>query len=335
MTAVKKMLRTSQFALLVLLVALWFIFGLINPNITSLANFYSLTRASVIPAVFALSLMLIMVQGGIDMSFTTIGAFSSYVIIFIFTKLGYTAVPLWLAFAGSIAIAVALQLCNWVLIDKVNLQPFITTLGMQSLLKGFLLAFISTAYIYTLPTKIRDFGVLYLDKATSADGIESILHISVPMVLAMYAVVYVILQHTNFGRQAYAIGGDVDAARRAGINVSRVRLILFIMAGVICGIGGLMHDAIARASMPNPTDIVGKELNSIAAVVLGCGASKQARGYVTGTLLGVMLLQFVTTNLIMLGISSFWQQAVSGVIILVGLVIQMSKRGTNKKDGGV
>lgn len=331
--ALKKTFRTSQFALLVLLAGTALLFGIVNPQILTLANLYALIRASLVPAVFALSIMLVMVQGGIDMSFGMIGAFSSYVVLFILTENGIFEVPLIAVFLFAVVIAVALQLFNWVMVDKLGLQPFITTLGTQTMLKGLLLAFISTDYIYTYPASVAAFGTTYIHSATYESGTSSQLHVSVLIVAVLYVLVHLLLQHTNVGRQMYAVGGDVDAARRAGINVSRVRFLVFLLAGVICGIGGVMHDAIARASMPIPSDLVGKELQSIAAVVLGMGASKQARGSVPGTLLGVLLLQFITGNLIMLGIPSYYQQAVSGVIIFVGLIAQMRRRGGKPGKG--
>ncbi len=326
----KKILKTNEAALFLLIVGIALLFGIFNPQIVTLANFYSLVRSSVIPAVFALSIMLVMCSGGFDMSFGMIGAFSSYVVLFIFTKSGNFDVPLVVLFALAIAIAVVLELFNWVLIDKFSLQPFITTLGTQSLLKGLLLAFISTEYIYTLPTAMAKLGTTYLHKAKYADGIEAQLHLVVIFMVVLYIIMHVMMSYTNFGRQIYAVGADVDAARRAGINVSKVRLFVFIIAGLICGIGGILHDAVARCSFPIPSDLVGQELNSIAAVVLGMGPSKRARGSVLGTLLGVVLLQFITGNLIMLGIPSYYQKAVSGVFIFLGLIVQMTNKQTTK-----
>lgn len=330
----KKLLKNNEVLLFLLFVAAALLFGLINPQILTLANFYSLIRSSAIPAIFALSIMLVMCCGGFDMSFGMIGAFSSYVVMFFLTESGRFETPAILVFAAAICIAVPLELFNWVLIDKLNLQPFITTLGTQSLLKGLLLAFISTQYIYVLPYQITQLGTTYLHTATYADGIEAQLHVVVLFVVVMYLAMHFILQYTNFGRQVYAIGGDVDAARRAGINVSKVRFLVFVIAGIICGVGGVMHDAVARCSLPIPSDLVGKELNSIAAVVLGMGSQKRAKGSVLGTLLGVLLLQFITGNLIMLGVPSYFQQAVSGLLIFIGLIVQMAGSGHKLRGKG-
>lgn len=154
------------------------------------------------------------------------------------------------------------------------------------------------------------------------------------LTLAMYFILHMVLEHTNFGRKLYAIGGDADAAKRAGIAVSRTRFWAFIIVGIICGTGGVIHNCLGRCSLPMPTDLVGQELNGMAAVVLGRGASMRARGTVIGTFLGVLLLQFISNNLIMIGVPSYYQDFVTGVIVFLGLVSQSRQRngGSNKKE---
>ena len=329
----KKILNSNQVMLLVLFAVLWLVFGIINPTILSVAYVYALLRNSIVPAVFSLGLMLIMAQGGIDLSYNMIGAFAAYVSVFILTKTGNMDVPLIVIFLMAMAMGAFLQLINWVLIDKIQLESFIGTLGMQLVLKGFILAFISTAYIYTLPNALTGFGKMYLATAPFAEGTESVLHVGILFVIVLYVMVHLMMQYTNLGRQIYAVGGDIDSARRAGINVSRIRFAVFAMAGAICGIGGVLHDALIRYSLPYPTDIVGQELLGIAAVTLGTGAVPKAKGMVTGTLIGILLLKFISTNLIMLGIPSYWQDFISGIIILAGLLSQVRRKPRAKLLG--
>jgi simple sugar transport system permease protein len=308
------------------------IFGIINPSIVTLASFYSLTRACIIPAVFSLSLMLVMVQGGIDMSFAAVGSFAGYSALYIFTQNGWMETHFLLLVGLSVVFGIALQLINWFLIAILNLQSFITTLATQTLLRGAMFAFVSTSYIYDFPRGMTKFSTLFIARAAFPDGNEAVLHISVFVVIVMYLLAHIILQYTMLGRSMYAIGDDVTAAQRAGIKVARVRFWVFVMAGIVCGIGGIFHDALSRASMPMAGDIVGWELNNLAAVVLGIGVTKRAKGSVMGTLLGVIFLRFVGTNLIMLGIPSYWQQVISGIIIFIGIAVQMSKK--KKRKGG-
>lgn len=323
----KSILKNSQTALLFLFVVVFLGFGIINPDILSISSIYSLARTCAVPAIFALAIMVVMVLGELDMSFCMIGAFGAYATMFFLTEHGYLGAPLPLIFLMAITISVVLQLLNWVLIDRLKIQSFIATLGMQTFLKGAILAFVSSSYIYTIPASAVAFGTTYLATSKYGSGIETQLPAAIIVTLVMYAVMHIILEHTNFGRRLYAIGGDADAAKRAGISVARTRFFAFMIVGIICGVGGVVHNCLGRCSLPMPTDLVGQELNGIAAVVLGRGASQRAKNTVLGTLLGVLLLQFVSNNLIMIGIPSFYQDFVTGVIIFLGLVSQTRKRG--------
>lgn len=321
----KKLIRYNETKLFALLLLVAVLFAFINPEVFTLANLYALIRSSSIQAIFALAIMIVMCCGAFDMSYAMIGAFGSYILMFVCVN-HYPDAPLLLIFAGAIVISVVLELFNWVLIDRLKLQPYIATLGTQSILKGMMLAFISTKFLYTLPNTVQKLGTTYLHTAYYGNGVESQLHICILFVIVMYIIMHIVMTYTNFGRQVYAIGADDVAASRAGINVSKVRLLVFIIAGVICGIGGVLHDAVGRCSLPVPSDLVGKELTSIAAVILGTANSSRARGSVLGTLLGVMLLEFISGNLILIGIPSFYTQLASGLLVFAGMIIQMSSR---------
>ena len=318
----KKILKNSQFALFLLLVATVIIFGIINPDILSAASLFALARTCAVPAIFALAIMLVMILGELDMSFCMIGAFASYATMYFLTTRGYMDVSLILILVMSIAIGVVLQLLNWVLIDRLKMKSFIATLGTQTFLKGAVLAFVSSAV---------KFGSTYIVTAKYGSGVESQLPSAILLTLAMYVILHIVLEYTNFGRKLYAIGGDADAAKRAGIAVSRTRFFAFIIVGIICGTGGVIHNCLGRCSLPMPTDLVGQELNGMAAVVLGRGASMRAKGTVVGTFLGVLLLQFISNNLIMIGVPSYYQDFVTGVIVFLGLVSQSRQRNGNSK----
>ena len=312
----------SQLVLLVLIALIWICFGFVNPNIVSVANTYSLLRSSIVPLMLALPQMLIIAMGGTDMSFTVIASISSYMTLRMWDLYGSAGTSSVLLLLCAVAIGVVCYLINWFLVEKVKISAFIATLGVNSMLKGFVLAFVSSSYVNSLPDGLKAFSSFSIATAINSDGVEYVLHVSVIFVVILYILLYLMMEKTVFGREIYSIGADEDAARRAGINVARVRLFAFILAGVICGFAGILHDSLSRFSMPLPTDVVGKELNSIAAVVIGIGGSKKACGMVAGTFLGVILLQLVSTNLVMLGVPSYWQQFVSGVIILIGLSLQ-------------
>jgi len=319
----KNLFKRNEFIILMVILVIWFAFGLVNPNIVSKANIYSITRASIISATFALACMLVIISGGIDMSFMAVGCVSMYVTVKFLVERKMFDTPLILIFLASITIGIILELINWFFIDRLKLPPFIVTIGTQSLYKGYLLAFVGTTYITTLPRGMKELAVRYVATTTDANGITYNLHFLVLVVAAMYILVHLMLNFTIFGRNVYAIGDDLEAAARAGINISKTRLFVFILAGIISGIGGMFQGTLNRAAVP--ADLVGQELSVIAAVILGGGTGKQARGSVLGTALGVILLSLIANNLILLKIPSYWQQAVNGTIILIGLVLQSSR----------
>lgn len=319
----KKVIKTNEFTMAAIITITWLLFGLVNPEILTVSNLYAITRATIISATFALACMLAMLAVGIDMSFYAVGCVSMYVTVNFLVNNSMLNIPLILIFLASIVISVILQLINYFLIDKLSLQPFIATIGTQSLYKGYLLAFVGTTYITTMPKGMKNLAVKYLASATNKAGIVSNLHFLVIVVVIMYVLVHLMLTYTRFGRNIYAIGSDVIAAKRAGINISKTRFFVFLISGIICGIGGVFQGTLNRAAVP--ADLVGQELMVIAAVVLGGGMGKQARGTVIGTALGVILLSLISNNLIMMKIPSYYQQAFTGVIILIGLVIQSTK----------
>lgn len=319
----KRIIKTNEFSVAAIITITWILFGLVNPDILTVANLYSITRASIISATFALSCMLVLLAVGIDMSFYAVGCTSMYIVVNFLVKNKMFDVPLLLIFGSAIVIAIVLQLINWFFIDRLSLQPFIVTIGSQSLYKGFLLAFVGTTYITTLPNGMKSLAVKYIASTTNSSGITSNLHFLVFIVVIMYVLIHLMLIYTRFGRNIYAIGADVVAAKRAGINISKTRFFVFLLAGIICGIGGMFQGTLNRAAVP--ADLVGQELMVIAAVVLGGGMGKQARGSVLGTALGVILLSLISNNLILMKIPSYYQQAFTGIIILIGLVIQSTK----------
>ena len=321
----KKLLENSQIKLFLTLVAIIIVFGCINPSILTVASFFSLLRASITPVILGLAIMLVMVIGEIDMSYCMICVTSSYATFYFLLKRGIMDTPLILILLSAIAIAVVLELFTWVMVDRLQLNSFIATIGFQLCLKGAVLIFISTEYFYNLPKSAVAFGTTYLASASYDSGSNTVLPLTILFPIVFALLLHFLLEHTSFGRQMYAIGADSIAARRAGINVSRVRLIVFIMVGVLLGFGGVIHDSMARCTMPITFDIYGTELLGFAAVTLGRGGKARAKNTVIGTVLGVLLIQFIKNNLIMIGISTYYQQFVMGVIILTGFIMSMKK----------
>ena len=162
----------------------------------------------------------------------------------------------------------------------------------------------------------------------------AILHPAVLMVVVLAVVVWLLLKYTMLGRSIYALGGAPEAAERAGFNVVRIQYFIYAFVGLLSGIAGMTFGSLARQA--NPQDIVGMELNVIAAVVLGGATLTGGRGTVIGTLLGVILVVIANNSLILIGVPTVWQRVVIGVIILIGTGIPaIQERRAGKRSFGL
>lgn len=322
---IRKAFSVNEVKLAVIFVIIVICFSIINPNCLTVANLYSLLSATAVMAIYSLAIMLVMCSGSIDASCAVIGSFGAYCSIYYASQWGLDPSPIVL-FITSIVISLVLELINWFMVGFLKFDSYIATTGTASMLKGAVLVCVSTSYVYSLPSKIGALGVTELARATYSNGIEAPIYISVLFMFIFYIIMHVVMTYTNFGRQVYAVGADPEAATRAGINVRRIRLIVFLVCGVICGCAGILRDSCAKYSFPNPSDVVGKENLGIASVILGTANNSKARGSVVGTLLGILMIKFIETNLVMIGISTYWAALATGLIMYIGLVGQTSNR---------
>lgn len=308
--------------LALIIIALALAVSFANPAFFSWVNLFFLLKNSVVTALFAIGFLLVLITGGIDVSFAAVGVVAMYVTLKIATSIdmGMGIVSIMLLAA---AIGALLGMINGVLVTRLKVSSLIVTLGTMSLFRGFLLFFIGTAYIRKLPSGISDFAGSNLFKVTAANGAQVGLHSSVLLVLIVALTVAAGLRYTVLGRQAYAIGGDPEAARRAGFSVTKIQIVVFTLAGCLAGLAGLMSAAFIRVA--NPFSIIGTELDVIAAVVIGGASIAGGRGTVTGALLGVLLIAVVRNSLMLLAVPSHWHDVVVGALIIVAIAIPALK----------
>ena len=285
-----------------------------NPAFFSRAHLYDLIKASTVMGLFALGVLLVMISGGIDISFTSIAVFAMYV-----TSRGLVAVEyqgsVLVAFVISAAIGLALGGLNALFVAGFRLPTLMVTLGTAGLIRGLLLAFIGTEILNQLPAGYARFSRLSWFEHTLPGG-DTVGLSPIFLVLLLAAVaVALLLRYTMVGRGIYALGGNPSAAERVGFNVPALRLLVFGLAGGLAGLAGLAHATMMRNA--NPFDLVGMELTVLAAVVLGGAGIFGGRGTVTGTILGVLLLVLLNNSLILLGIPTYWQRVFAGLILLV------------------
>jgi simple sugar transport system permease protein len=305
--------RRPEFVTLGLIVIFSVLVAIINPQFLSPKTITDTLRASLTTGIFALGVLLVLAAGGIDVSFTAIAIFALYSTVQL-TLAVWPGAPFIVMVAVALTMGLLMGLLNGFLVYRFKVPSLIVTIGTQYLFSGFLKAFIGSRHIMDIPAGLDAAGTLTLFQTTTANGSR----ISVPLlflVLVLATVVtWFILNRTLLGRAVYAVGGSVPIAERLGFSVRTVMLFVFGYAGLLAGLGGILHGALNRQA--NPSDLVGSELNVIAAVVLGGARITGGTGTVLGTLLGVVLIELLTNNLILMGVPSTWQKVVIGAIIL-------------------
>lgn len=311
----RRALRTQEFGVGLAVLLLSALIGAVNPAFFSVGNLFDLLRSATVVLLFALGALVVIASGGIDVSFTAVAVFALYATVRILNGLGFEG-PIIVAFLLAAAIGLGLGLINGTLIALFRLPTLIVTLGTQSLFRGFLLFFIGSTIVRDIPASMTAFARSSLVTLTAPNGALVSLHVAVLLPLVAAVLTWLLLTYTMAGRSIYALGGAPEAAERAGFSVRRTKLLIYAFVGLLAGVAGMTYGSLNRQA--NPFDLVGSELDVIAAVVLGGASISGGRGSVLGTVLGVALITIINNSLILVGIPSVWQRVVIGLVIILG-----------------
>lgn len=311
----RALLRRNETLVALTIVGLCIFIGIVNPIFFTVGSVFDLLRSSVVLGIFAMGVLIVIVSGGIDVSFTAIGIFSLYSTVRLLKEFAPDT-AIWVAFVIAGLIGLGLGLINAFFISRFKLPTLIVTLGTLSMFHGFLLFVIGNRIIRDVPPAMTEFARMSLFDVQTASGGTAKLHPAILLTLGVAVAVWLLLRYTMLGRGIYALGGAREAAERAGFNISRIQYFIYGFVGLLSGIAGMTFGSLARQA--NPQDIVGAELNVIAAVVLGGAQLTGGRGTVIGTILGVALVVIMNNSLILIGVPSTWQRVVIGLIILIG-----------------
>ncbi|MGI6140705.1 MAG: ABC transporter permease [Caldicoprobacterales bacterium] len=322
---IKRILHKNEFLSLILIVVISIIFGVVNPTFFDIINIYDLLKLCSYPAIFACAVMIVLISGGIDMSFMWIGMFSAYStskMLSILQLQHGIAMPLPVIFLISICIGAVLGSFNALLVSKFKVPIFIATLSSANIFMGIMFQFIGSEYIFPeqMPQKMIEFSNTLLLKTMSADGTTVGLHISVVLAAAVMIIVHLLMKYTLIGRSVYAIGGDISAAERVGFNLNKVRLFIFMTAGAISGLAGAV--GVSNIQVANPYDFQGRELTVVAAVVIGGTRITGGSGSIPGIALGVLLTNIISQNLVLIGIQPEYNKFVFGILIILAAAVQ-------------
>lgn len=286
-----------------------------DPNFLTVTTLSDLLRASIVLGILAIGAMLVLVSGGIDVSFTAVAVSAMYITTK-FSLAIWPEMPWYLIFAVSILLGAGFGAINGLFIAGFGLPTLIVTLGTLSVFRGFLLTFVGSDRISALPPDMREFSRMVITRGTTESGNFYNLPWALAALVVVVALTAVLMHKTMLGRSIFAVGGSVESARRIGIDVRRTQFFVYVYVGALAGLAGILHGSMNR--MADPFSLVGLELSVIAAVVLGGARLTGGYGTITGTLLGVALIVLVQNSLIVVGIPSTWQSVAIGALILLG-----------------
>lgn len=313
------LLRRSEMVIAGILLLAMVLIGTINPAFWQLDNLFSLMRSNVIIGIMAMGVLLVLISGGIDVSFPAFAVAAMYLTIKGMLALGYNGVVLPLL--AATVMGLLFGAVNGFFVYKFRMIPLIVTLGTSAMVRGFLLGVVGTSMINInkMPTALIDFARTEVVSVTKADGTTYGLTAMVLIYLGLAVLIHLVLRYTMIGRSAYALGGDPEAARRAGFDLRKTIFFVYCVAGALAGFAGLLHSGMIW--LANPRDFVGLELDVIAAVVLGGASIFGGRGSVLGTMLGVFMLVMVKNSLIIMRVDTTWQLVVVGSIVIVATAL--------------
>ncbi|MBO2945332.1 ribose ABC transporter permease RbsC [Paenibacillus sp. F411] len=302
---------TQKLGPLLGLIILIVIVSVMNPSFLEPLNILNLLRQVSINALIAFGMTFVILTGGIDLSVGSILALSSALV----ANLMVAGVdPIFAIIIGCAAGGI-MGAVNGLLITKGKMAPFIATLATMTIFRGLTLVYTEgnpiTGLGDSLPFQL--FGRGYL------------LGIPVPAItmILTFAVLWIILHKTSFGRKTYAIGGNEKASIVSGIKVSRVKIMIYSLAGMLSALAGAILTS--RLNSAQPTAGTSYELDAIAAVVLGGTSLTGGRGRIVGTLIGVLIIGTLNNGLNLLGVNSFYQMVVKGVVIAIAVLLDRKK----------
>ncbi|MGD8715244.1 MAG: ABC transporter permease [Desulfobacterales bacterium] len=327
---VSRLLKRNETYLFFVILIFSFVVTVINPSFLTIENMFDLIKSSSGMAILAIAFFVGLLSGGIDISFPAIAIAGQYIAVNALIALGID--NLLLAFLISCAVGTALGAINAFFISTFRMQALIVTLGTANIFHGALLVFVGTRAVNTgqLPDCFKAFGHLQVLTLTRGDGTVYGLSIFVVLLLAIVLLTWFILQRTLLGKSVYAVGGNYESSKRAGFNINNTLFFVYSYIGFLSGIMGVMHLSLIRYS--NPNYIVDTELlKVIAAVVIGGTKITGGSGTLTGTLLGVIMMVILEKNLVLIGLSSYWHQFFTGLVIVVGVSITHYQSKLQKK----
>lgn len=302
-------------SLLISLIILCTIIFSVSPVFLSSQNLRNVLIQISINAFIAIGMTFVIISGGIDLSVGSIAALSG--IVAAATLINFPEMNIFQSVIGIVGLSLVTgAICggvNGCAIAYLNVPPFVATLAMMNIARG-------VNYLYTNSRPIYGFSDAF---SWIGQGYIGFIPVIVIFVILVIVLAHITLEWTVFGRYVYAVGSNEDVAKLSGINSKRIKLIVYVISGILSAFAGACLSS--RLASGQPTAASGYELNAIAAVVLGSGGMAGGRGGMLKTLQGILIIGVINNGLNLMKVSSYWQTIAMGVIILLAIVFDQLK----------
>lgn len=309
----------SQVAAAGALIVIFVVLSLVAPTFLTADNLFNLGSQTAVNAVMAVGVTFVIITGGIDLSVGSVAALSGVVGVMTMAYAGFG--PL-VGILGGIAVGALAGLINGLLVSAVGLPPFIATLGMLSVARGLVLIMTGAVAVFGAPESFRLLG----------QGVIAAIPIPILIIVLVAVGGHLVLTRTRLGRYAYVMGSNAEAARLSGVPVKRHTTWVYVISGALAGLGGMIAASRINSGQPNFGE--GLELDVIAAVVIGGASLFGGRGTVLGSLIGAFLVAVIRNGAVQLGIGTFYQNVLIGLIIWVAVWWDRYQRRKLDVDGG-
>lgn len=294
------------------LIGLMVFFSAASPSFMQIDNMVGILQATAVNGVLAIACTFVIITSGIDLA---VGTLMTFCAVMAGVVMVYWGLPFYIGVPAAILFGTLIGVVNGTLIAKLKIPPFIATLGMMLLLKGLSLVISGTKPIYF--NDIPEFSLI------SQDSLIGYFLPSLPIpnaVLILFLVAVLgafILNKTVLGTYTFALGSNEEAVRLSGVNVDRWKIVIYALAGSLCGIAGLM--IASRLNSAQPALGPGYEMDAIAAVVIGGTSLAGGVGTILGTIIGAFIISVLTNGLRIMSVAQEWQTVVTGVIIILAV----------------
>lgn len=312
----------QRYGIFIALAVMCVTLAVISENFLSTRNILNVLRQTSINGILAIGMTFVILTRGIDLSVGSVVAFAGLVAASLATTaatgmVGNGPYPALLAIAAGLVVGMACGAVSGLIVSRFHVPAFVATLGMLSAARGLALIYSGGRPIPSLTEEFRWIGT------------GSVWGIPVPifLLLGTFAIAHFVLTQTRFGRHIYAVGGNPHAAKVSGLPVRRIRFSVYVIAGALAGLAGMVLAARTGSALPQAG--IAYELDAIAAVVIGGTSLAGGVGRVTGTLIGALLIGVMNNGLDLMGVESYYQQVIKGILIVAAVMLDQSK---NKQD---